>query len=277
MHFPLLPSSTSCAINADSVVQRKKKMAGKNILINVAFSWNDTHCPTSLKEFCSEKSAVENQVRDIQITGYGATRGNDKATINAPSGPCILCNDRYNYCKWEGSPSPTAAAGFYFLVQGTLKSSSLFITQYCASSSSTRTKRPSAKSNSLSEQNWSVLQDTPETISLLTHGMVLSQVPWASDDFQICRISANLLWRSRKMAPIQLRLTLTDNVCRNDYYNIFKMLRLRTRLTSIQDRSIGNVNTVRGTWMWLVTCGCEWLSKYRLYLLSTAWTTWPIK
>jgi len=131
-----------------------------------------------------------------KLLDMGATRRNYTATINAPSAPCILCNDRYDYCKWEGSPSPTAAAGFYFLVQGTLKSSSLFSTQYCASSSSTRTKRPSAKSNSLSEQNWSVLQDIPETISLLTHGMVLSQLPWASDDFQTWRISANLLWRS---------------------------------------------------------------------------------
>ena len=50
-----------------------------------------------------------------------------------------------------------------------------------------------------------------------------------------------------KMAPIQLRLTLTDNVCRNDYYNIFKMLRLRTCLKSTQDRSVRNVNMVRET------------------------------
>jgi len=149
MHFPLLPFSTSCAVNADNVVQRKRK-AGKNILKNVAFAWNDARCSTSLKEFCSEISAVQNRVRDIQITGYGATRGNYKATINAPSGPCVLRNDRHNYCKWEGCPSPTATAGFYFLVQGTLKSSSLSNTQYCASSSSTRKKRPSAKRNSLS-------------------------------------------------------------------------------------------------------------------------------
>jgi len=49
------------------------------------------------------------------------------------------------------------------------------------------------------------------------------------------------------MAPIQLRLMLTVNECRNDYYNIFKMLRLRTRLKSIKDRSVGNVGMVRGT------------------------------
>ena len=138
-----------------------------------------------MEESCSEISAVENHAWEIQIIGYGATRSNFKATINAPLGPCILCNHCYNYCKWEGSPSPTAAAGFYFLVQDTLKSSSLFNTQYCASSSSTRRKRPSAKSKSLSEQNWSLLQDIPETTSLLTHGMVLSQVPCASDDFHI--------------------------------------------------------------------------------------------
>jgi len=50
-----------------------------------------------------------------------------------------------------------------------------------------------------------------------------------------------------KMAPIHLRLTLTVNICLNDYYNIFKMLTLRTHLKSIKDRSVGNAHMVRGT------------------------------